>query len=306
MAADYDVYSYGVVASSTLYACEGRFPEAEGYAEITGAQHMTGGEATNSSIILSRLGARVRLDGNWIGDDAAGRRTKAILDGHNIDTTRLPLTPDYAGVHEVVIAAANTRTIFGAYVRLQETESWNTPIDDDIRRAKVVCLDPFFKAASAHAAQVAGAAGIPAVTVDCRHDNPILGDVAAVVVSESFIREQYPGQAAEDLLPRYLQAMTGLVIFTFGDRESWYARRGETATQVPAHAVDTIDTSGAGDAFRAGIVFGYLQGWDDARTVEFASALAAIVCTRTPGVADPPNLAEVNDFLRERGASPGD
>ena len=70
----HDVYSFGMVSSSTLYRISGAFPAAEGYAEIDAKSYMTGGEATNSSIVLSRLGARVRLDGNWLGEDEAGRR----------------------------------------------------------------------------------------------------------------------------------------------------------------------------------------------------------------------------------------
>ena len=101
----YDVYSYGVVSSSTLYIVEGAFPDPEGYGEINGVHCMTGGEATNSSIVLSRLGVQVKLDGNWLGDDESGQRTKKLLDQHKIDTSRLALTPGYKSVQEVVFAA---------------------------------------------------------------------------------------------------------------------------------------------------------------------------------------------------------
>ena len=87
----HDVYSYGMVSSSTLYNTAGVFPEAEGYAEIDDVQYMTGGEAANSSIVLARLGVRVKLDGNWLGDDDGGKRTKALLSEYRIDSTRLPL-----------------------------------------------------------------------------------------------------------------------------------------------------------------------------------------------------------------------
>ena len=93
-----NVYSYGVISSSTLYRVRGAFPAPEGYAEIEDVLHMTGGEAANSSIVLARLGASVKLDGNWIGDDDGGRRTKALLDGFGIDTSRLPPRDAYQGV----------------------------------------------------------------------------------------------------------------------------------------------------------------------------------------------------------------
>lgn len=80
------VYAYGVVSSSMLYSIHGTFPAPEGYAEIDDSRTMVGGEAANSSIVLSRLGVRVKLDGNWLGADENGKRTKALLSQYEIDT----------------------------------------------------------------------------------------------------------------------------------------------------------------------------------------------------------------------------
>jgi sulfofructose kinase len=289
----YDVYAYGVVASSTLYSIQGAFPEPEGYAEIDDVHYMTGGEATNASIVLSGLGARVKLDGNWLGATNAGRRTKSLLDGYNIDTSSLPLTPGYEGAREVVFAAESTRTIFGSYGQLLESGNWNRPKEKDIVVAKVVCVDPFFGEASAQVAAIAAGAGIPAVTVDCLHDDALLGNVAAVVVSESFLRWKYPGEQPEDVFRQYLESTSSLVIFTFGDRPIWYGRTGQPVRRLEPYAVKAVDTSGAGDAFRAGVAYGFLRGWDNDRTVDFSAALAAIVCTRSPGVLNAPGLDEV-------------
>ena len=296
----YDVYSYGVVSSSTLYSTKGVFPDAEGYAEIDGIQYMVGGEAANSSIVLSRLGARVKLDGNWIGADAGGKRTKAILSDSQIDTSRLPLKEGYVGVQEVVFAAQATRTIFGTYDRLLDEASWNAPQEEDVLQAKVVCLDPFFKDASRRVAEISHHAGIPAVSVDCLYDDPLLKHLSAVVVSESYIRSEYRDRHVKDLFRDYQHATSGLVVFTFGDSPIWYARPGENATTFQPYAIDTVDTAGAGDSFRAGIVYGFLQGWDDRKTIEFAAAVAAMVCERSPGVLSAPSSDEVFDFMRRR------
>jgi len=214
---------------------------------------MVGGEAADSSIVLARLGASVKLDGNRIGADEAGRRTKAILDGFRIDTSRLRPREGYAGVQEAVFASRGTRTIFGTYVRLQEEQDWNTPVADDVRRAKV-------------------------------------GRASATVVSESYLKSQFAGRAVEAVFDDYLRAMRGVVVFTFGNRGVWYARSGSAVRTSPANAVDAVDNSRAGDSFRAGIVFGLLNGWDDATTIDFAAALAAIVCARTPGALNSPSL----------------
>lgn len=292
-----DVYAYGVVSSSTLYRVSGEFPAPEGYAEIQDVLHMTGGEAANSSIVLSRLGAGVRLDGNWIGDDAGGRRTKALLEGFGIDTSRLPLRTSFRGVEEVVFAAGNTRTIFGSYGALLENEHWNMPHAEDVAAAKVVCLDPFFAAPAARVAEIASGAGVPVVTVDCRHDSPLLPRASAAVIAESFIRENYPGQAVDALFRQYQAAAGGLVIFTFGDKPAWYGRPGDDPRLAEPFDIEAVDTTGGGDSFRAGIVYAVLKGWDDERAMTFAAAVAAINCTRFPGVLESPSIDEVETFI---------
>jgi sugar/nucleoside kinase (ribokinase family) len=292
------VYAYGVVSSSTLYRIRGAFPSREGYAEIADFRHMTGGEAANSSIVLSRLGVRVKLDGNWLGDDENGERTKALLSGYQIDTSRLPLREGYKGVQEVVFAAAGTRTIFGTYGRLLEQADWNRPQEIDITEAKVVCLDPFFAKPASRVAETAFAANIPVVTVDCKHDDPLLRHCSAVVVAESYIRENYPDHDVEELFRNYQATTGGLTIFTFGDAPVWYARPNETIRFSRPYSIDPVDTAGGGDTFRAGIVYGFLKGWSDDKMIDFAAAIAAIVCTRFPGVLNAPTYDEVVDFMR--------
>jgi len=299
---DHDVYSYGVVASSTHYAIRGSFPVPEGYAEIDDVRHMIGGEAANSSIVLSRLGARVKLDGNWIGADDGGRHVKALLERFRIDSSRLPLREHYRGVREVVFAAQGTRTIFGTYCRLLEDADWNMPEEDDIRRSKVVCLDPFFGRASNRVAEIACEAGIPFVTIDCLPHEPLAGNASAVVLSESYLRSKFPDRPMEALFREYLQASRGLVIFTLGENGGWYGRPGTALRTFAAYPVAAVDTTCAGDSFRAGIVFGFLRGWDDARLVDFAAALAGIVCTRTPGALNAPSYEETLSFMRSRRA----
>lgn len=297
----HDVYSYGVVSSSSLYRIRDAFPAAEGYAEIDDARHMVGGEAANSSIVLSRLGVKVKLDGNWLGADDNGRRTKALLNDFGIDTRRLPLREGHSTVQEVVFATVGTRTIFGTYARMLDETEWNAADENDISQAKVVSLDPFFGQSAARAAKIAARSNVPVVTVDCRYDDALLECVSAVVIAESFLRENYEDQELDDVFERYLAATDGLVIFTFGDAPGWCGRSGTALKQFQPYTIDPVDTVGGGDAFRAGIVYGFLQGWSDEKMIEFAAALAAIICTRSPGVLNAPTRDEVSEFMRTAG-----
>jgi len=117
------------------------------------------------------------------------------------------------------------------------------------------------------------------------------------VVSESYLRSKFPERPLASVFQEYLQATRGLVIFTLGENGGWYGRLATGLQTFAAYPVTAVDTTCAGDAFRAGIVFGFLQGWDDARLIEFGAAVAAIVCTRTPGALNAPSYDETLEFM---------
>ena len=117
------------------------------------------------------------------------------------------------------------------------------------------------------------------------------------MIAESYIRENYPDHEVEDLFRQYQQRCQGLVIFTFGAKAIWYARPAQTVQTLQPYAVEAVDTTGGGDSFRAGIVYGFVKGWTDEQMIDFAAAVAAIVCTRFPGVLHAPAHVEVADFM---------
>ena len=69
---------------------------------------------------------------------------------------------------------------------------------------------------------------------------------------------------------------------------------------VPAFAVDAVDTTGAGDVFRAaaGFIYALLQGYNLVDVLRFAAAAAAASCTREGAMASVPTLADIERVLR--------
>jgi sulfofructose kinase len=74
---------------------------------------------------------------------------------------------------------------------------------------------------------------------------------------------------------------------------------GETYGEMPAFDVDVVDTTGAGDVLHGAFCYGLVRGFDLERNLRFASATAAVKCTRLGGRAGIPNRQEVERFLRE-------
>ncbi len=77
---------------------------------------------------------------------------------------------------------------------------------------------------------------------------------------------------------RVFQSSLRLTAATLGP-EGVLAYDGAQFHYAPAFRVDTVDTTGAGDIFHAGFIYGLLQGWPLQRQLEFACAAAALNCT---------------------------
>jgi len=305
-----DVYCFGHVSTGRILRLKGRYPAPDGYAEIAETLENHSGEATGSALVLAALGAAVALEGNWIGDTPACRRTLEFLRGRGLDVSGLVVQPGYAGVNETVISDGATRTVFGRYIDLLfTTPQWETPSADRIRAARIVCVDPAFGETTLFVARTAQAAGRPLVTCDTRADSPLAALAGAVVISNEFLHREYPdavpaGPARERLFAEYCARTPGLVVFTDGSRPAWFGRgRDGARREQPAFPVEVVDSAGAGDSFRGGLIHGLLQGWSDADAVRFAGAVAALVCTTAPGCVHPPSLAQVRDFLAARGVT---
>jgi sugar/nucleoside kinase (ribokinase family) len=298
----YDVYAYGVISSSTLHLLSKPFPQPDGYAEIAQTYAMTGGEALNSSIVLSRLGMGIqtRLDGNWIGDTPEGCQLLERIRTYAIDAQRLTVQPGYCGVREIVFSDERTRTIFGNYIDLLfTTRKWNIPQKEDVTEALMVMVDPPFGEESALVGRYATELGIPFVSIDCACDHPLATDACAIIISGEFRDREHPGVDLTELFTEYQQRASGLAVFTVGGETVMYGRKGGAVRFFQPYPVKVIDSAGAGDSFRSGVVYGLLKGWSDEETIRYASALAGMVCASFPGVLNSPSHAEVMRFMQE-------
>ncbi len=294
----HEVYAYGVIASSTLYLLEGDFPARSGYAEIDKKFKNVGGEAANSALVLSRLGLSVKLDGNWINPDEDAEFLREVFNRHHVDVSRISFKK-CQGPKEMLVVDANARTIFGTYGQLAKEKSWNFPEKIDVQNAEIICLDPFFGQASLQVAQYARSLKKPIVTIDCKCDDPLFLAADVAIISEEFLNFNYPDHSIPAITRTYKENARGVVIFTFGHKEILYSARDEENKTFKPFEIAPVDTTGAGDSFRAGIIYGLLKNWPIETMIEFASALAAIVCQTFPGVLNAPNYDEVISFIKK-------
>ena len=77
---------------------------------------------------------------------------------------------------------------------------------------------------------------------------------------------------------------------------------GEHVFLTPSFEVDVVDTTGAGDVYHGAFIYGLLNKWSFEKSAEFASAVAAISCTKLGGRKGIPGVLETKLFLQKRKA----
>ncbi len=292
----HQVYAYGVIAPSRLIELDGAFPSEAGYGEITRIHSSLGGEAAGGAYVLARLGVATKLNGNRLGSDPDSKRTLELLTAAGVDCSSVAMDNDDA-VTELVFSGNGERTVFGSYGRMLADEAWSPPSHSDIESAHVVCLDPFFGDASEQAARWCREASVPYVTVDTPPDSDLARHAAAVIISEEFALRSFDNDDPNAIVSMFTRQCEGLVVLTRGSKPLLYSRRNTAPQWFSPFEVEASDTTGAGDSFRAGMIYGMLQDHDDTQLIEAASAVAAIVSQRLPGVLNSPTAAELESFL---------
>jgi sulfofructose kinase len=300
---DFDVVGLGQCSLDLIGRVPG-YPEVDQKTELSGFLVQGGGPVATALVTLARLGVRTAFWGRTGGDDF-GARIREELEAEGVDCRNL-LNDAGASSQFAFVAVeevSGRRNIF--WTRGSARPMSAADIDADlIRRCRILHLDGLQAEVSITAARLAREHGVTTVLdggtlrEGSRELMPLIDHL---VVSERFAfqfsGDPDPQAALEKMVLQGAQAAT----VTLGERGSRSLTcRGEEIHQ-PAFAVGTIDTTGCGDVFHGGYIFGLLRGWRLDRILRFAAACAAIKSQACGGRTGIPRLGEVELFLQERG-----
>ncbi len=110
------------------------------------------------------------------------------------------------------------------------------------------------------------------------------------------------GQEAVEAALAALASGIPTVVIKLGAAGS-IARRGAEVARAPAVAVQVVDTTGAGDSFDAGFVYGYLQGLPLAECLELGAICGGLSTRALGGTAAQPTRDEVEVARRGAGGT---
>jgi sulfofructose kinase len=273
-----DVVGVGLNAIDTRIPVP-HFPELGSKVEILSADALLGGQVATAMAACQQWGLRARYVGK-VGDDAAGALHRAEfarlgVEAHLFTALRCPSQQAF-----ILVDPSGERTV------LWKRDSRLTLLPEEVKRewivnARVLHLDGHDTRAASRAAQWARAVGIPVVAdLDDLYPSyeELLPNIDFLITSRDI-----PGRLTGDdnlrkSLPQLAQRYScQLAAATLG-QEGVLAWDGEQFYYAAAYRVDPVDTTGAGDIFHAGFIYGILQRWGLQRQLEFGCAAAALNC----------------------------
>ena len=307
MGSNFDVIVLGAAAIDHV-AMVARLPDVD---EIVFAEEYTryaGGSGANIAAGLAKLGRSVAFLGKT-GDDEAGGWLLEEMNDSGIDTQAMTtVTGGKSASCFIALDDQGNRVIFalGGYALLENVDELDLPL---ITRSRVMCISDAYIPVAAAAAEAARnnektvffIPGGLMVIHGLKDLDPILKNTDVLVVSRNeaniLMGDCSPSEAGLSLR----EAGPEIVVVTLGaDGAIFVSEKG--IEMVSAVKTSVMDTTGAGDAFTAGLVNAYLDDLSGVDAVEMGCAMAAIKISHSGATGGLPNKLELEKFIGMRNS----
>ncbi len=272
-----DIVGVGLNATDTLIPLP-EFPASGSKIEFRSTSVLPGGQVATAMVACRQWGLNARYIGK-LGDDHAAELHRAEFARVGVETHLLHSENCASQQAFILVEDSGERTV------LWKRDDRLTIHPQELQRrwivdARALHLDGHDTAAAIQAATWAREAGIPVIAdLDALYPGvePLLHLIDYLIVSRN-VPEDLTGCADLRVALPQIQNRFGcrLAAATLG-HEGVLAWNGQYL-YAPAYRVQVLDTTGAGDIFHAGFIFGLLQDWPLQRILEFACAAAALNC----------------------------
>jgi sulfofructose kinase len=230
-------------------------------------------------VACQQWGLRTRYVGS-LGDDSAAELHRKAFDDAGVETQLIGVSECASRQSLILVDDEGERTVL--WRRDERLDLRTSDIQREwIVNARALHVDGYDTPVATMAAKWAREAGIP-VIADLDELYPgveeLLENIDYLIVSRDFPCRLMKEADLEEALRR-MQARYGcqLAAATLG-QDGVLAWDGSEFHYTPAYRVRVADTTGAGDIFHAGFIYGLLQEWPLDRQLDFACAAAALNC----------------------------
>ncbi len=275
-----------------------RIPPIGGYVGVDSERWFLGGEAANTASALQAWGAEVRLVGNPLGHGELRTMIEAALRDRGIGYTA-PEFDRQTPVCDVYLTPDGERTMFGmGFSELDGVPAQVFEIGD----SGWLAAEPNMGETARLVVRRAVGQGRPVLLMDFyqESDPPVPG--GCWQCSTDWVGARGDLQANREAVVEMARRFQCPAVLTDGAHGIHTAEPGGPARTLPPFPIDhVVDSTGAGDVFRAGLLYGLDQGWPWMRCLAFASAAGAKNCLHEGASEVVPTLAEIEAHL---GAHP--
>jgi sugar/nucleoside kinase (ribokinase family) len=277
-----------------------KFPTLNSKTEILQFSKQGGGQVATAMVALSRWGIRTKYIGK-VGDDELAAFSLNSLHREGVDVSSVTVEPDAKSQFAMIIVdrPSGERTILWdrderLMYRKGELQK------EDICSGRLLHLDGHDIRAAIQCARWAKEEGIPTV-VDLDKVEPLTSELIKkidfIITSSTFPSLLTGILDREKALIELKKQIPGFLCVTLG-REGAVALVDGDILRVNGFKVNSVDTTGAGDVFHAGFIYGLLQNWEVMEILKFANAVAALKCRDLGGRRGIPTLEEAQRLPR--------
>ncbi|HEX8028392.1 MAG TPA: PfkB family carbohydrate kinase, partial [Vicinamibacterales bacterium] len=234
-----------------------------------------------------------------VGHDHNGRLIVSELQRRGVDTSHV-MTRECANRFAVIAVDETSGERIVLWDRDDRLNISTAEIDPAlIAAARIVHVDDEDQDAAIAVARLAGDAGVP-VTSDIDRITDKTGDLIAAVTFPIFAQHVLPAITGETDLRLGLQQLRrshqGILCVTLGPGGAMLLA-GDELVSEPGFNVTAVDTTGAGDVFRAAFIHGLLKDAAPRELLRFANAAAAVSCTRAGAMNSVPTRDEIERLI---------
>lgn len=269
-------------------------------------QTIAGGKGANQAVAAARLGAETHMIGR-VGDDDFGQRLRQGLAANEVHVEYVTSDrEDPTGIALIIVQESGENSIIvasGANAAL-------APAEVEAARAVIAAADVALVQLeialdTVGAAIRAAKAENVTVILDAGPATEVPKEIwaGADVVSPNLVEaEALLGHAFESALEaaRELVARGAAASVVKSGKEGCAWATPQRAEQVPAIAVDVVDTTAAGDAFTAALGVALAEGKELAQAARWANFAGALAVTRFGAQPSMPRRRELEEFISHR------
>lgn len=276
-----------------------QFPSINSKMKLLQFSKQGGGQVATAMVALARWGAKTKYIGK-LGSDELGQFSLHSLQEDGVDVSSVTIEPNTTNQFAMIIVdgVSGERTILWdrderLMYRAGELQK------EEVCSGKILHLDGHDIQATIQCARWAKEEGIP-IVIDIDKVEPLTSELIReidFVITSSRFPSLFTGISDREKAFLELQKHTsGFLCTTLGHEGAVALVKGELI-YVKGFEVKAVDTTGAGDVFHAGFVYGLLQNWEVIEILKFANAVAALKCRDLGGRRGIPTLGEVQKFL---------